>query len=255
MTVLFLESAPYAPRSWVPLLEIAETQARRLCGRKAVFGADVDDFVSWSRLRIMDNDYAILRKFRGDCSIESFLAAVTANLFRDFQNHRFGKWRASAAAKRAGDLAVALEAAVYRDDMGLRSAVAFLESRGYPTLSVTRAAEILEELPQRDRRMFVGDGALRTLASDERADRRVMEAEQADALERATHGLELALGELDAEDRIIVELRFREGLSVADIARSLGIAQKPLYRRLPRILAQLRSSEALRGVEIGRLVE
>lgn len=255
MSVQLLEWTAPQPESWLPLITTAEVQARRLCGRKGIFGADADDFVSWSRLRLIDNDYAVLRKFRGDCAVESFLAAVVANLFRDYQNHRYGKWRASAAAKRAGDETVALEAAVYRDGMGLTSAVSLLRSKGFRKLTVTRAAEMLRDLPRRERRTFVGDGALVAVASDERADQRVIDAEKADRMNRATRALEDALGELEDEDRAIVELRFREGLSIANVARALGIDQKPLYRRVPRILAQLRSSDAFQRLDFVPLME
>jgi DNA-directed RNA polymerase specialized sigma24 family protein len=38
----------------------------------------------------------------------------------------------------------------------------------------------------------------------------------------------------------VVRLIFWKELSVADVARSLGVPQKPLYRRLDRILKRLR---------------
>ena len=50
------------------------------------------------------------------------------------------------------------------------------------------------------------------------------------------------------EDRVIVRMRFWEGESVADIARALGLPQKPLYRRLERTLAALRRSLEAAGV-------
>jgi RNA polymerase sigma factor (sigma-70 family) len=57
-----------------------------------------------------------------------------------------------------------------------------------------------------------------------------------------------ALGQLSAEDHVIVRLRFWEGLTVADIARALGLAQKALYRRLDRALATLRARLERDGV-------
>jgi RNA polymerase sigma factor for flagellar operon FliA len=53
--------------------------------------------------------------------------------------------------------------------------------------------------------------------------------------------LEKAVERLDEDDRDILELRFREGLSVADIARRIGLEQRPLYGRLQRLLRKLRT--------------
>jgi DNA-directed RNA polymerase specialized sigma24 family protein len=43
-------------------------------------------------------------------------------------------------------------------------------------------------------------------------------------------------------------MRYWEGTSVADIARALGLPQKPLYRRLERALAALRAALEAAGV-------
>jgi RNA polymerase sigma factor for flagellar operon FliA len=58
--------------------------------------------------------------------------------------------------------------------------------------------------------------------------------EQGRAVERALH-------QLPAEDQVMLRLRFWEGLSVADVARGLGVPQKPLYRRIERVLGQMRN--------------
>ncbi|MEM7417882.1 MAG: sigma-70 family RNA polymerase sigma factor [Gemmatimonadota bacterium] len=244
-----LQPLPERRHRWLPMLMSATTLAHRLCRRKEVFDADAEDFASWARLRLMDNDHAILRKFRGDCAAETFLAAVVANLFRDYQNHRWGKWRPSAAARRKGALALALETAVYRDGLGLRSAVHQLTAARFPDLTVLRAAELLRELPRRERRTFVEDSSLDRIPAQTRADQPMEEAERTRAFERFTQALGFALDELEAEDRAIIELRFWEGLTVADVARALNLPQKPLYRRIPRILAALRASPHLTGLE------
>ena len=51
---------------------------------------------------------------------------------------------------------------------------------------------------------------------------------------------------LDGEDRIIVLLRTER--SVAEIARQLHLEQKPLYRRLDKILAKLRAAMESAGI-------
>jgi RNA polymerase sigma factor for flagellar operon FliA len=56
------------------------------------------------------------------------------------------------------------------------------------------------------------------------------------------------LGTLAAQDQVILQLRFRKDRGVADIARDLRLEQKPLYRRIPRMLRVLRDRLRAAGV-------
>jgi RNA polymerase sigma factor for flagellar operon FliA len=60
--------------------------------------------------------------------------------------------------------------------------------------------------------------------------------------------IEMALQNLSAEDQVIIRLRYFDGLSVADVARTLHVDQKPLYRRIDATLQQLRAWLEQRGV-------
>ena len=46
----------------------------------------------------------------------------------------------------------------------------------------------------------------------------------------------------------MLRLRFVEGMQIADIARTLHLPVRPLYRRIERLLADLRKALAERGV-------
>jgi RNA polymerase sigma factor for flagellar operon FliA len=56
------------------------------------------------------------------------------------------------------------------------------------------------------------------------------------------------MAQLTSEDRVIVRMHIVDGLSLADVARALGIAQKPLYRRLKRLRKVLRTAMEAAGV-------
>jgi RNA polymerase sigma factor for flagellar operon FliA len=60
--------------------------------------------------------------------------------------------------------------------------------------------------------------------------------------------LSAALESLPGEDKAILRMRFWESMTVADIARALCIAQKPLYRRIERALAEVRQYLEASGV-------
>ena len=58
---------------------------------------------------------------------------------------------------------------------------------------------------------------------------------------------------MNAQDRVVAQMRLFDGLSVAEIARSLAIEQKPLYRRILQIMAQLRTELERLGFSRDRL--
>jgi RNA polymerase sigma factor for flagellar operon FliA len=65
--------------------------------------------------------------------------------------------------------------------------------------------------------------------------------------------LEQALDRLPAEDRLIA--RMRGDFQVVRIAKVLGLEQKPLYRRIDRILKTLRSDLIDHGVRAEEIAE
>jgi len=74
------------------------------------------------------------------------------------------------------------------------------------------------------------------------------------AAERIQTALERALEKLETQDRLIVRLHFFEELSVASVASVLGLPQKPLYRRLDRVLESLRVQLESAGVDPKRIL-
>jgi len=84
------------------------------------------------------------------------------------------------------------------------------------------------------------------------ADPAVAREDQA-AADRIKAALENALEHLETQDRVIVRLHFFEGLTVASVASALGLPQKPLYRRIDRVLLSLRVQLESAGVDPKRI--
>ena len=75
------------PRQWyVEQLDVISRIASSVCRRNGVQGADAEDFVSDVRLKLLQDDYAVLRKYRGASSQTTFLTVVISNLFRDHRS-------------------------------------------------------------------------------------------------------------------------------------------------------------------------
>jgi RNA polymerase sigma factor for flagellar operon FliA len=219
-----------------------------LCRRKGLTRADGEDFTSWAKVRLLERDADLLRRFSGRSSWKTYLTVVLANLLRDYQNARWGKWRPSATAKRTGPVAVELETRVRRDGMTVAAAVMSMRSRGHD-LSDADAFRMLEDMPMRYRRRIEGEKSLMRLSTEETAAdafwRSQSEAEMAEGIDVLTE----AIDSLPAEDRVILRLRFWEGLTVAQVSRTLGLNQKPLYRRIENLLQRLRGQLERNGIE------
>lgn len=221
-----------------------------LCRRQGLAGDDADDFASWARLRLIEDDYALLRKFRGESAVTTYLTVVLATLLREHRTRTLGRWRPSAAARRGGALAVRLERMVRREGYRLAEAGERLRTAGETTLPDRELARLLGGLPVRPppRPVQAGPEALEAAPAPGGADEAAEGADAAAARQAAEAALERAMEGLPDEARLVLRLRYWEGLSVADVARGLGVAQKPLYRRIERALGRLRRALEAAGV-------
>jgi RNA polymerase sigma factor for flagellar operon FliA len=232
-------------------LPAIEQIARSLCRRYGLDREESDDFVGLTRLKLVEDDYAVLRKFRGESSITTYLAVVIAMLMRERHVRTAGRWRPSAEARRQGAWAVRLETLVYRNGWTLREAAETLRSAQLTTLSDRELSAALAKLPRRmPLRPLVAatESSNAAAAGVERADAPLLDETKLGEQEAAQTTLEGALDQLSAEDRVVVRLLFWNGLSVADCARALSIPQKPLYRHVGRLLQLLRAKLEAAGI-------
>jgi RNA polymerase sigma factor (sigma-70 family) len=231
------------------------------CSTRGVWGADAEDFASFVRMKLVENDYAVLRGFRGGSELKTFLLAVVVRQFAAYRRVKQGRWRPSAVARRLGQLAMDLELLVRHDGYTLEQAGEKLRTAGRTTDSDAELARLLDRLPHRDplRPREVGPtwlvddipGLLRT-------DERVVEAEAEAHRERMMDALARAMEQLDREDQLIFRMHFAEGYTLADVARALGLEQKPLYRRVERLRVRLRTlleGEGLRSGDVRGLLD
>jgi RNA polymerase sigma factor (sigma-70 family) len=234
---------PPAERLLLEHLPWIERACAALARRHGLAGDEADDFLSWARMRLLEDDCAILRKFRGECAATTYLTVVLATLFRNYRVREWGKWRPSAAARREGALAVRLEAMVRRDGFRLEEAGERLRTAGATTLSDRELAVLLARLPAHapSRPLAAGDAALAEVpAATGAADAGVLADEASAHRVAGEAALRRALERLAPRDQVVFRMRFWEGLTVAQIARGLGVPQKGLYRRIERALPRMR---------------
>lgn len=244
---------PPAPADrFLELLPTIDALSAALARRRGLVGDDADDFAAHVRARFVESEYAALRQFRGEAAITTYLSVVIASWLRAYLFAREGRWRPSAAALRLGPVAVQLERLVSRSGRTANEAIAELLAGGDQPYTERELRDMLRALPHRlplRPQVVAGDLALAVpSAATTQADARVVADEHDLAVARAQRALETALQTLPHDDRVLVTMRFLDGLSVADIARTLRLEQKPLYRRLERAVTALRRQLEALGV-------
>jgi RNA polymerase sigma factor (sigma-70 family) len=221
-----------------------------VCRRHGVEGADAEDFRSTVRLRLVDDGYKILRSFQGRSKFLTYITIVVQRMLIDYRIHEWGKWHTSAEAQRLGPLAVRIESLVYRDGKTVEEVLPLVQADD-PALTLDSVRAILDRLPQREpRRRAVSADILEHVASPAAStDSAALHGEHASIAARLASVLRCLIERLPEEDRLLLQLRFDAGMTVAQIARSLHLDQKRLYRRLENLFNRLRTELEAAGFE------
>ncbi len=225
--------------------------------RRGSFGPDeAEDFASWVNLKLIDGDYAVLRKFQGRCTLETYLVTVIQRLALDYRVQKWGKWRPSKAAKRLGGVAIQLETLVYRDGNRLEEAVQILRNNRQVEMTDAELEDLFADLPQRTRRRMETEETLEFVASDQPSPSMILERQESrGAWERVVEGLQQVLQDLPVEDRMILRMHYFDGLKISDVARALRLEPKPLYRRVENLRNSIRRQLEREGFDSKRIFD
>ena len=237
-----------AERIFLANLDWIDRAAQTLASRHGLDPDDQDDFASVVREKLLDDDYAAIRKHRGDAKLQTYLTTVIANTFKDYCVQRWGRWRPSAVARRIGRMAVRFEALIHRDGHSVGQAIEVLRSEGV-TLASSELRRMAMSFPMRSNPRKHEKRLPTDAISHDDAEERIVEAERQTLHDRAIGTLAMAMQRLEPEDQLVLRLRIWEGMAVADIARSLNLEQKPLYRRIERAYKELRKPLEAAGID------
>ncbi|MGH9459422.1 MAG: sigma-70 family RNA polymerase sigma factor [Thermoanaerobaculia bacterium] len=223
----------------------------RVACRRRPAGIDPEDFESIVKLRFIEDDYAIVRKFHGRSSFSTYMTIVVERMLLDQRMRQWGKWRPSAEARRLGDVAVRLEEMMRRDGLSFEEASKLI---AWDLVDVSR-----RELDRIGTVLATRHGRLKPAGKppwDSEAtvdgtevERTAFQRERERVASRVAGTLERAIAGLEPEERLLLKLRYHEELNATDIARTLGISSKVLYRRMSRVLRALRDALEAEGLD------
>jgi RNA polymerase sigma factor (sigma-70 family) len=230
-------------------LDLIEKLAELVSRRHHASVEEAEEFASELKFKLMADDYAVFRKFKGTSSLKTYLATVAVNVFRDFRNRRWGKWRASAAARALGPVAIRMEELVDKEGRSFEDACEILLTNHKVAASRRELLEIWKRLPPRTSRRMEGEEELQDLpAPGARPEERVLERELRETRARISLALKKALDSLSSDERLLIRMSIVDSLKIVDVAKSLCMEQKPLYRLREKILRKLRTGLEREGV-------
>ncbi len=232
-------------------VELIDRVVRRACRRVGVSVAEVEDVASLVKLALIEDDYAILRRYEGRSSLATYLDVIVQRLLSDQHERTHGRWRASPEAERLGTRAVVIEEIVGREGRSVEEAFAIMNSTD---ASITRSdvVAIADQLPlrsMRPRKVELPSEDVIPLAALDCTDAATLDSELRDLSRRAGSVLRETIRVWEPADRLLVQLRFESSYTIADIARLLRVPQRPLYRRLESLLAGLRAALMTAGID------
>jgi RNA polymerase sigma factor (sigma-70 family) len=228
---LFLDNLPLIDRI------VAAT-----CRRNRMTREEGEDFASTIRLKLIADDYAVLRAYTGKngCTLAGYLTVAVQRTLLDQRNHQWGKWRPCMEARRLGPLAVKLDSLMNRDGLTLDEACA----RASPE-DRDEMRGLAERLPVRSRRRGEGEAAAlspRGAIAEENPEGHLLTQEREETRGRLLRALGEAIERLPDEDRLLVRLRLDHRTTLASMAPALGYEVKQLYRRWEALLRELRAT-------------
>jgi RNA polymerase sigma factor for flagellar operon FliA len=247
---------PYTPPSLEAALPVVEEVLAFIRRRQGCGADEAEEFASYARLKLIEDECAVLRRFQGRSELRTFLVVVLQRMFIDFRRERWGTWRPSAEARRLGPAAVALDRLLTRDGYALEEAIELLATSGRAVATRTELRALADRLPRRTRRRMEGEQALAALAIPaDTVEESVMAGDRGRRVREIRDALQSIVGRLPDEDATILRLRFEDGLTVGRIGELLGLKEKPLYRRVERLLEILRAELLAGGVTASDVAE
>src|SRR5262249_20530165 len=228
---------------FVSQLPVVDRVISQVCHRHHLRHSEREEFASDVRLHLVERDYEVLRRFRQRSSLATYLTVVVQRQFLNYRNHVWGRWRPSAEAARLGPTAILLERLTGRDGWTFEEAQQ--QMRTNHSVEQTRDelyAIWLELSPTAAGRRLVPEDVASDVASPAPGpDANIVRAGREFERHRIAVALERAWQAATAEDRLLLKMRFRDGFTVSQIAATLHLKQKPLYRTFERLLARLRA--------------
>lgn len=230
-------------------LPVVDSVVRTIARRHRLSADEQDELAASVRLKLVENEYDVLRRFQGRSQLRTYLITVVQRHFLDDRNARWGKWRPSAQARRLGPVAVLLDQLITRDHLPFEEAAETIKATYHESPSREQLHAMQQQLPARSGRQFLGEHELEQIPAAASGEDNLIDSIESRRLgDRIDRVLKSVLATLDDDDRFILRLRFCEDVKLTRIAELMGVPAKPFYRRIELLMGVLRKELEAQGV-------
>lgn len=227
---------------------VVET-VRFVASRNRLSRDTADELRSRVMVHLTAHDYGVLRRWRGESSLHTYLVTVVGNVHLDLRNKEWGKAKPPAVARREGPVAMLLWRLTHRKRLSFDEAVTLMQTQFEVAASRDDLWALYAQFPPTRGRYFVDVNALADREQPGGEADALLQQRDLDSLAtRVDRALASALSDLEPEDRLILKLFFIDGLTRASIARVLQLDQQRLYPRFLRLLERLQEALRVQGV-------
>jgi RNA polymerase sigma factor (sigma-70 family) len=215
--------------------------------------------------QLSDKNFRRLRKFEvgGRATFSTWLCAVVRNLCLDWHRKEHGRHRVFGSVSRRGTTDQVLFELVFRRGFSAEEAREELSHRGVE-LGFAAVEERISDLRRclSSRQLWLLSSGNTVLDSIDGEEERTYVVEPADpapdpealaALRETHHHVSAALASLTDSDRLLVRLRYQEGLTLQQVAKLVGLKDaQSADRRLRDIIERLRQGLGLEHLVRGK---
>jgi RNA polymerase sigma factor (sigma-70 family) len=227
-----------------------------ICRRNRISRDEGEDFGSYVKFKLIEGNYGVIRKFEGRASFSTYITTVIQRMFFQYRVQMWGKWRPSAKAKRLGDKGVTVERLLTRDGYSYAEVVSMLTCGSDPRYTIAEIEAIYARLPLRQPRPMLVP--LTGIAESEpviETEDELFNAERGKKARHAAATVDTVMESMEPDDQLILKMRFWGGRKVPDIGRQLGLDDKRLYKRIDKLLSQLRLALERAGIAAADVAE
>lgn len=235
------------------LLEDHVALVRRITGfvahRRSMRHEEGEEFLSWVFEKLLENDARILTEFSGRSTLKTYLTTVILRLSVDFLRRTSGRWQPSAQATRLGPVAIELERMVHRDGRSREEAVQTVLSRHKGAIPEKQLTEMAADIDRAPAPRTVDDGPLADFPDQALRPDQGEEAPATGRLLAWRKSFAREAGRLSGEEKLVLVMRFRDGLPPREIASRIGADARHVSKRIEKALEKLRRRLGQAGIQ------
>ena len=233
-------------------LSVIDKAIMAACRRHDVLEDQAEEFASHTKLKLIENDYQLIRSFQGKSSFQTYLFTVINRIFIDWLRMIKGRWRPSEYAKRLGSMGIKLEELMARKKLSYQEACyaikinhgVSLDSSEYRKLADKISKQLLSNPKQVDiplEEIKVSKSSLKDPVIDKNS--------QA-IREKIASIIKDVRESLDANDKLILKMHFHDNLGISAISRILKLKRHGVDARLKFILVGFKEKIIANGINI-----